>query len=206
MNTKGLTMAAVLLCGWAVSATAQVHRCADATGQLTYSDQPCKADQAGAQIEQRKTAEALQLERLEAAQASQRKTPLPQQIEQDVQRRAGPTASSAPMVVAQTQSTAECRAAQKELEFVSSIRTLSGAEKRSRMNAAISGVNASCGTQTPLLQEPPPPVIRQIVMTHCDAKFCYDDRGAAYGRSGAGVLTAPDGQMCTGSGMAWTCQ
>ncbi|WP_284426370.1 DUF4124 domain-containing protein [Acidovorax sp. SUPP1855] len=205
MNTKGLAMVTMVLCGWTLSSTAQVHRCADATGKLTYSDQPCQAGQAGAQIEQRKTAEVLQQERAEAARAHQLKAQQ-QRAEQGAQRRPTPTTSPAPTVMAQTQPTAECRAAQKELEFVSSIRTLSGAEKRSRMNAAISGVNASCGTQTPLIQEPPPPVIRQIVMTHCDTKFCYDDRGAAYGRSGNGVLTAPDGQTCTGAGMAWTCQ
>ncbi len=45
----------------------------------------------------------------------------------------------------------QCKQARKELEFVSSIRSLSEGEKRMRMNAQISNVNASCGTNMPLL-------------------------------------------------------
>ena len=47
-----------------------------------------------------------------------------------------------------------CKAARKELEFVSSIRTVSQNEKRMRTNAAISNVNAACGSNTQLMQEP----------------------------------------------------
>lgn len=203
MKSKGFFIAAALLCSWTLSATAQVHRCSDAKGHLTYSDQPCAADQAAAQLEQRKPAETVQQERAEAAQARQRNAlqstepPVP-----GVSSRSG--TAMAPITVAQNRP--DCRAAQKELEFVSSIRTLSDTEKRSRMNGAISGVNAACGTNTPLLQEPPPRVVRQIVITRCEDKFCYDEQGAAYGRNGSNVLAAPDGQMCTGVGKTWTCQ
>lgn len=48
----------------------------------------------------------------------------------------------------------QCKQARKELEFVSSIRTISQDEKRMRTNAAITGVNAACGSNTPLMQEP----------------------------------------------------
>lgn len=49
----------------------------------------------------------------------------------------------------------QCKEARKELEFVSSIRTISQDEKRTRTNAAITSVNAACGSNTPLMQEPP---------------------------------------------------
>jgi len=52
-----------------------------------------------------------------------------------------------------------CKEARKELEFVSSIRTISQDEKRMRMNAAIAQVNATCGTQMPLMQEPSKTII-----------------------------------------------
>ncbi|WP_227001316.1 hypothetical protein [Pulveribacter suum] len=54
-----------------------------------------------------------------------------------------------------------CKQARKELEFVSSIRTISQDEKRMRMNAAIAQVNAACGTQMPLMQEPDKVIINQ---------------------------------------------
>lgn len=54
-----------------------------------------------------------------------------------------------------------CKEAREELEFVSSIRTLSRDEKRMRMNAAIAQVNAECGTQTPLMQEPDKVIINR---------------------------------------------
>ena len=49
---------------------------------------------------------------------------------------------------------AACKEARKELEFVSSIRTISQDEKRMRVNAAIAQINAACGTTMPLMQEP----------------------------------------------------
>lgn len=42
---------------------------------------------------------------------------------------------------------------------MSSIRTISQDEKRMRMNAAIAQVNAACGTQMPLMQEPSKTII-----------------------------------------------
>ncbi len=51
-------------------------------------------------------------------------------------------------------SSTRSKSAQKELQFVSSIRTISEEEKRLRVNAAITQVNAACGSQTPLMQEP----------------------------------------------------
>lgn len=54
-----------------------------------------------------------------------------------------------------------CKEARKEVEFVSSIRTISQDEKRMRMNAAIAQVNAACGTQMPLMQEPDKIIINQ---------------------------------------------
>ncbi|RYF26994.1 MAG: hypothetical protein EOO33_06080 [Comamonadaceae bacterium] len=102
--------------------------------------------------------------------------------------------------------TPACRQAQKELEFVSSIRTLSQDEKRMRTNAAITNVNAACGTQTPLMQEPPKVIVgAHPAITHCDTGYCYDAAGGLYRKTAADTLTAADGRICTKAGGAWNC-
>ncbi|MDR3016723.1 hypothetical protein [Delftia acidovorans] len=69
-----------------------------------------------------------------------------------IEQQARQTAAPAPE---QLGASLQCKQARKELEFVSSIRTISQDEKRLRTNAAITGVNAACGSNTPLMQEPP---------------------------------------------------
>jgi hypothetical protein len=106
--------------------------------------------------------------------------------------------------------TPACKNAQKEMEFVSSIRTLGTDEKRMRTNAAITNVNAACGTSTPLMQEPPKVIVKaNPTITHCDNGFCYDDAGAIYKKTAADSITAADGRVCTKSAgkspAAWRC-
>ena len=57
----------------AVPAAAQVHRCKDAAGKTMYSDAPCRADQSGALLERQKSREEILQERLQAAEANERK-------------------------------------------------------------------------------------------------------------------------------------
>lgn len=76
-----------------------------------------------------------------------------------------------------------------------------------RANAAIAHVNASCGTNTPLMQEPPTVVAPQAVtITHCDTGFCYDTAGALYKRSGPSSIIGPTGRSCALKNGAWDCQ
>lgn len=47
----------------ALSASAQVHRCNNTTGKTVYSDHPCAAGQAGAQIERQRSQADIRRER-----------------------------------------------------------------------------------------------------------------------------------------------
>lgn len=95
----------------------------------------------------------------------------------------------------------DCVSAQKDMEYVASIRSLSDDQKRARMNAAITSVNATCGTNTPLLQDPPkilvaPPTgIRLIKLDRCSGDSCFDIHGNLYRRY-RDTLTAHDGLIC----------
>lgn len=179
----------------AVTASAQVWRCTDAAGKTVYADAPCPSGQSARLVESARTPAQVEADaraaeaaraRLEREQAASRAA--------EAERRA---AEAAPMPPDRSQST-ECRAAKKELDFVSSIRTLPDEEKRARMNAQIAAMNAACGTQMDLLPDPPPPPLPRrhaqpmpvgpIAITHCDALYCYDVRGRRYPRAEVGPV------------------
>lgn len=134
-------------------AQAQVHRCSTASGATVYSDAPCSEGQTGRLIERHKSPEELQQERAQAAAANDRQARerTAERLRQDVLSTVPErSAAAAPL----PSDSPACKSAQKELQFVSSIRTISEDEKRLRVNAAITQVNAACGSQTPLMQEP----------------------------------------------------
>lgn len=170
-------------------AFAQVHRCKDALGRLIYSDQPCIAGQSGGIFEPQKSREQILEERLQAAEANERKyraqaarqeTQMFEQQRQQQQRQAG--FSYGGQATAQDKaSSRECKEAMKNLEFVSSIRTVSQDEKRLRTNAAITSVNAACGSNTPLMQEPPKVFVqpRSGVVTDQHGRSCSVSGGSA---------------------------
>lgn len=196
--------AIALLCGLAlaVPAMAQIYQCKDPSGEMNFSDRPCSSAQVGGMIERRKTDAEILQERAEAAQANERKY---RQQAVDAQRRQ--IDSQQRMIDQQAQqptpasASPSCGQARKELEFVSSIRSLSEGEKRMRMNAQISNVNASCGTNMPLLQEPPKIVLtppagtRTVKLDRCKADSCFDIKGNLYRRY-RDTLTAYNGLIC----------
>lgn len=196
--------AIALLCGLAlaVPAMAQIYQCKDPSGEMNFSDRPCSSAQVGGMIERRKTDAEILQERAEAAQANERKY---RQQAVDAQRRQ--IDSQQRMIDQQAQqptpasASPGCSQARKELEFVSSIRSLSEGEKRMRMNAQISNVNASCGTNMPLLQEPPKIVLtppagtRTVKLDRCKADSCFDIKGNLYRRY-RDTLTAYNGLIC----------
>lgn len=203
-------MVALVFWGFSIPSLAQVYQCKDASGNVNFSDHPCSSAQSGGMIERRKTDTEIHQERIQAAQANERKyreqaaESQRQQVETqqrliDHQAR---TDRAAPVHPSASQA---CKEARKELEFVSSIRTTGQDEKRMRMNAAISNVNAACGSNTQLMQEPPREVARPIEFINCDRNLCLDSRGGVYNRSGPGTLVGPSGEVCTGSGTAWNC-
>lgn len=202
------TLMGIALCAVVIStAQAQVHRCTNAAGQSIYTDAPCAEGQTSKLVERQKSAAEIAQDRANADAATDRKyrTQAAERAQQDAPP-SSPSQTSAPTPLAATPA---CKNAQKEMEFVSSIRTLSPDEKRMRTNAAITNVNAACGTNTPLMQEPPKVIVKtNPVITHCDSGFCYDDAGAVYKKNNADSITAGDGRVCTksaGSAASWRC-
>jgi hypothetical protein len=189
---------------FAVPAMAQVYQCKDPTGAMNFSDLPCSSAQVGGRIERRTPDAEILQERAEAAQANERKY---RQQAADAQQRQIDNQQRMLEQQAQAQQAAPasasqgCSQARKELEFVSSIRSLSDGEKRMRMNAQISNVNASCGTNMPLLQEPPKLVLvppagtRTVKLDRCKADSCFDIKGNLYRRY-RDTLTAYNGMIC----------
>jgi hypothetical protein len=163
-------------------------------------------------IERQRTQSEIYQERIQAAEANERKyrsqaaTRDALMLEQQQRQALAPAGGQ--VVVQDKASSRECKEAQKELEFVSSIRTIPQDEKRMRTNAAIARVNASCGSNTQLMQEPPKVIVRPhraTNITNCNSGFCYDDRGGVYHRSGADFMTGPNGRTCHRAGAMWNC-
>lgn len=147
-----LAVAAVLL---PFSASAQVYRCKDTAGKTIYADAPCPTGQTGYLMEPAKTPENILEERLQAAQANERKYRA-QAAEQEAHIRTAeilPTAQN-PSTFTSIPTSHACERAKKEVAFISGMRTLSADEQRLRFNAAIVRSNIDCGTQTELIQEP----------------------------------------------------
>lgn len=203
-------MAAFVLLGFSIPSLAQVYQCKDASGHVNFSDHPCSTSQNGGLIERRRTDAEIYRDRIQAAESNERKyrqqaaEAQRQQVEMQ-QRLIDQQARSHPEAPAHPSTSQACKEARKELEFVSSIRTTGQDERRMRTNAAISNVNAACGSNTQLIHEPSRPVARPIEFISCDHNLCQDSRGGIYNRGGPGTLIGPSGEVCTGSGTAWNC-
>ncbi len=202
------TLMGIAICAVVIStAQAQVHRCTNAAGHSIYTDAPCAEGQTSKLVERQKSAAEIAQDRANADAATDRKYRA--QAAERAQQDAPPSSPGQTSTPTPLAATPACKSAQKEMEFVSSIRTLSPDEKRMRTNAAIANVNAACGTNTPLMQEPPKVIVKaNPVITHCDSGFCYDDAGAVYKKNNADSITAGDGRVCTksaGSAASWRC-
>ena len=159
--------AAVLLLLTSLPAHAQVYQCKDASGKVSYSDAPCAQHQTSRTVEEARSAADIQRERAQANEAIDRKQRDVQsgreQLRLDMQQTRSDAPPSGTRDLASTPPGAQ---AKKEMEFVSSIRTLGESEQRVRTNAAITNVNAACGTHTPLMQEPTREIIHQDALSH----------------------------------------
>ena len=63
----------VALVVFAPATSAQVHKCKDAAGKTIYTDAPCTAGQSGGMIERQRTQSEIYQERIQAAEANERK-------------------------------------------------------------------------------------------------------------------------------------
>ena len=210
MHWKIITACLVISC-IAVPAAAQVHRCKDSAGKTIYSDAPCLAGQSGVLVEPKKAREEILQERLQAAEANERKY-RQQAAERESQQRIIADTPPAPQSVQQDKSASyACRQAQRDHETISSIRTGDDDALRNRINASIIKVNAACGLQTELIQSPPRFIVpernvkRAATFTRCDQALCHDSQGGVYRRNGSDVLIGPGGQTCRRAGTAWNC-
>ena len=142
--------------GWA---QAQVYRCEDSKGKVSYSDAPCAKGQDTGLIERKKTETEILRERQDADQANQQRLAKEnselkrREQEQDIALKEQQAAAAAASTV-NLANTPACARARKDMDWIQHIHSLSDEQRRARMNSAITQVNAACGTNTELIQEP----------------------------------------------------
>lgn len=183
-----MKIARFIFCGSVVLACAQlsfaqVYRCDAGNGKVTYSDKLCADGSKERIVGRKRTAQEIQEDEMRANLANQQKYRA-QAMEQNEalirqqQVMARPVQPVAPPPLSASR---ECKEAQKDYDFAASIRTGSDADRRIRTNAAITKVNASCGSNTPLQQEPAKVIIQNNHQPggpiRCDHQFCYDTSG-----------------------------
>ena len=147
MNWKTL-VACIGLAALANAASAQVYRCKDSSGNTIYAEKPCSGSLSGQQIQRAKTREEMLEDRLRVAEENERKANIralsaerasfsrePQERTVNINYQDNTPDKSKSI---------ECINAKKELDFVSSIQTLSREDKRARMSAADTNVRVSC--------------------------------------------------------------
>ena len=199
------------------AAQGQVIKCTHPkTGAVTFSDAPCEMGQSGVVVQQRKSDQEIWEDNQRAAEANDRKY---RQRMAEQGRQYQSAMQERPM---QQQSQPDksrshaCQMAKRDHETVSSSITGTPEQRRNRINASASGVNAACGTRTEMIQPPanlivaPPRAAHRppqnTVFTHCDGGFCYGNQGGVYHRNGPNHMTGPNGESCTGGGTNWMCQ
>ena len=173
-------MVLLSLCGWS---QAQVYRCEDGRGKTIYSDSPCVKGQNSALIENKKSEAEILRERESAAQANAQRLEKEnaqlkrRQLEKDIELKEQRAATAAASSV-NPANTPACAKARKDMDWINNIQSLSDADRRARMNAAITQVNAACGTKTELIQEPVQVVAPMApVFSHCYNGRCFDTQG-----------------------------
>ena len=169
-----------LLLGIGGLAQAQVYRCEDSKGRVTYADAPCIKGRDTGLIERKKSEVEILRERQDAANANQQRLAKEnaelkrREHEQSIALQEQQAATSAANSV-NLANTPACARARKDMDWIQNINTLSDEQRRARMNAAITQVNAACGTNTELIQEP-----AQVVtpgFSHCHNRSCYNTQG-----------------------------
>lgn len=147
MNWK-LVAAGIGLAAIANTAAAQVYRCKDAAGATVYAQVPCSGANAGEQIQRSKTREEILEERLRVAEENARKANMRAQNAEGNANNRAPQERTVNINIRNDtpdkSKSYECATAKKELQFVSSIQTLSRDDKRARMSAADTNVRMSC--------------------------------------------------------------
>lgn len=226
-----LRPALLLLCAslLGLGAQAQVVRCQDArTGQVTYTDGACASGEKVREVEARKTAEELERERAQAAEALERKQ---QRLELEKTRQE----AEAARLQAQRQrellerpapvrpdyaASPPCQAARRQWQELNEAQTREPLVLQPGLDAAQRQMDLNClgpegyaelekaRAQRPQIvvvpsararPTPPPPRPR---LTHCSEFQCFDEQGKSYPRAGPGRLPGPDGTCRSAGGRA----
>ena len=218
-RTHWIGISLVLAFALTSPAHGQVFRCKDATGKLSFSDRPCDSGQSGALIQRQRSQEAIQQERMEAAEA---------QFQKEVRRSMeSPQTNQTPMrataPVPPTVNQWACRKAKDNYQTTAGGTFRNALERAKTLQEEEQRVNKACGTNQNEYANPQAVADRDrqekearraareqqkpkpTIITHCDPGFCYDDTGGVYHKSGPDLMTGPNGKTCHRTGTFWNC-
>lgn len=191
----------IAIAAMALPASAQVHRCKDGAGKITYSDQPCNAAQSGGVLERQRSREQVQEERFRAAEANERKQ-LQRLDEQEREWAAQNQRALQPMAAPAVRHSGNDWAARKALEnaatSASSITNDGGRWDQAAKTHRPQERREE--TRRKSAAAPPP-----TGFTNCVPGFCYDNQGQIYNRVSQDFMTGPSGKTCHRTGSMWNC-
>ncbi|MDH4417663.1 MAG: DUF4124 domain-containing protein, partial [Acidovorax sp.] len=172
------------------TASAQVHRCKDATGKLVFSDRPCEASQSGELVQRKRTREEILKEREQAGEAEIRKQNQ-RLAEQERALSASQRGVPAPQAPVPRHSGNDWQK-RKDLENAA---TSAGsiANNGGRWDQNAEAERARVRREEALRHQAANP---PSMITNCNGGFCYDTNGNVYNRNGS-FLNRTDGQTCT---------
>lgn len=190
------TIAFICVGFFAVSASAQVHRCKDVTGKLVFSDRPCESGQTGGQIKRAPTREEILQERAQANDAEARKqdrrmAESERDWEDSRRRGATPAALNAP-----GQPVNDWQSRKDRDNAATSARSISNDGGRWDRGAEAERKEAAKRKAEQ---------IPASTISHCDAGFCYDNKGGTYHKVGPDLMSGPNGKTCQKSANVWIC-
>ena len=188
--------ALIAIVAMVLPASAQVHRCKDASGNLAYSDQPCSAGQRGGVIEPQRLRAQIIEERMQAAEAHDRKQ-MRRLSEQEREWAAQSQRALQPLAAPLVRNSTNDWAARKALENAAT----------SASSVANNGSRWDQAAEAQRLQEKREAARRRgpTGFTHCDPGFCYDNQGRAYHKAGPDIMVGPGGSTCSRAGNTWNC-
>lgn len=198
MTTRHLVAALAAIAALSVgAASAQVHRCQDASGKLVYSDRPCAQGQHGEQIERRKSQAEIAREREQAYNAEMRKQQrnLTEQ-QSDFGSPADRQLQQAPIVRQAGGDWAARKAQENAATSAGSISNNGGGWDRA------AEAERDRVRQEEARRRPVPPVLSQ-----CSDAYCTDSAGNTYYKTPgtSGQMTRSDGKTCYLTGSVWNC-
>lgn len=191
--------ATIAFAAWTLPTLAQVHKCKDPIGRTIYSDAPCTVGQSGGLLERRRTHDEIYEERMQAADAENRKQMrrlAEQEREWAAQSQYAPHSRPSPIGMdarddwAMRKKRANAAASDSSITKNGSSWDNSEATRRARAERQ--------ANRRAVL---PPPTN----LNHCSGGFCSDNQGGQYHRISPDLMTGPNGQACHRTGNMWNC-